>query len=70
MNIPFIDALSQMPMHAKSLKEILPEKGKMGEHKTIALGEECRAIVLHKLPTKLKKPGSFSMPCLIRNVSI
>ena len=37
MNIPFIDALSQMLMHVMFLKEILPKKRKIDEHETIAL---------------------------------
>jgi len=37
VNVPFIDALSQMPLHAKFLKQILSKKGKIDEHKTIAL---------------------------------
>jgi len=42
----------------------------MDEHETFALGEECAVIVLNKLPTRLKDAGSFSIPCLIRNVRI
>jgi len=32
---------------------------------TITLSEECSAIVLKKLPPKLKDPGSFTIPCTI-----
>ena len=70
VNIPFIDILSQMPMYVKFLKEILSKKRTIDEHKTIAIDEECNVVVLNKLSTKLKDPGSFSIPCLIGNVSI
>jgi len=40
INIPFIDALSQMPSYAKFLKEILSNKRRLEEHETIALTEE------------------------------
>ena len=70
VNIPFLDALSQMPLYAKFLKEILSKKRKIDEHETVALGEECSAVVLNQLPAKLKEPGSFSIPCMIGNVSI
>ena len=33
VNVPFIDALSQMPLHAKFLKEILTKKRKVDVHK-------------------------------------
>ena len=43
VNVPFLDALSQMPLYAKFLKEILSKKRKVDEHETVALGEECSA---------------------------
>jgi len=70
VNVPFIDALSHMPMYAQFLKEILSKKGKVNEHETIALGEECSVVVLNKLPTKLKDSGSFFIPCMIGRASI
>ena len=36
----------------------------------MALGEECSAVDLNQLPAKLKDPGSFSIPCTIRNCII
>jgi len=70
VNVPFLDALSQMPLYAKFLKEILFKKRKIDEHETMALGEEYSVVVLNQLPAKLKDPGSFSIPCTIGNVSI
>ncbi|KAJ9168544.1 hypothetical protein P3X46_020050, partial [Hevea brasiliensis] len=65
INVPFVDALSQMPSYAKFLKEILSNKRKLEDDETIALTEECSAILQRKLPPKLKDPGSFSIPCHI-----
>ena len=70
VNISFIDDLSQMPMHAKFLKEILSKKRKIDKHETIALSEECSVMVPKKDPAKLKDPGSFFILCLIEDVSI
>jgi len=70
VNIAIIDTLSQMPMYAKFLKEILSEKRKINEHDTVALGEGCSVVALNKLIAKLKDPGNFFIPCLIRNISI
>ena len=36
---------------------------------TVALTEECSAILQQKLPPKLKDPGSFTIPCTIGNLS-
>jgi len=47
INVPFLDALSQMSLYAKFLKEILSKKRKIDEHEIVALGEECSAVVLN-----------------------
>ena len=65
INIPFADALAQMPSYAKFMKEILSKKRKLEEFETVALTEECSAILQKKLPPKLKDPGSFCIPCTI-----
>ncbi|XP_022854295.1 uncharacterized protein LOC111375662 [Olea europaea var. sylvestris] len=65
INILFADAIAQMPSYAKFLKEILSNKRKLEEHETICLNEECSAILLKKLPLKIKCPGSFTIPCTI-----
>ncbi|KAJ9169088.1 hypothetical protein P3X46_020556 [Hevea brasiliensis] len=54
-----------MPSYAKFLKEILSNKRKLEDDETVALTEECSAILQRKLPPKLKDPGSFSIPCHI-----
>ncbi|KAI3472480.1 hypothetical protein Pfo_031183 [Paulownia fortunei] len=67
INIPFADALEQMPSYVKFMKEILSNKQKLEEYKIVALTEECSAILQKKLPPKLKDPGSFMIPCSIGN---
>jgi len=70
INIPFTEALTQMPSYAKFFKEILSNKRKLEEHEMVALTEECSAAIQNKLPAKLKDPDSFSNPCLIGNKPI
>ncbi|XP_057996489.1 uncharacterized protein LOC110663532 [Hevea brasiliensis] len=70
INIPFTEALSQMPSYAKFLKDILSKKRRLEDYETVALTEECSAILQNKLPPKLKDPGSFSIPCFIGNMNI
>ncbi|XP_062089283.1 uncharacterized protein LOC133795844 [Humulus lupulus] len=65
INIPFAKALEQMPSYVKFMKEILSNKRKMGDYETVALTEECSAILQRKLPQKLRDPGSFTIPCTI-----
>ena len=65
INIPFAEALEQMPSYMKFMKEILSKKRKLEDYETVALTEECSAILQKKLPPKLKDPGSFTIPCTI-----
>ncbi|XP_010246155.1 PREDICTED: uncharacterized protein LOC104589504 [Nelumbo nucifera] len=60
----------QMPHFAKFLNEILANKRKLGDVATVALNEECSAILLNKLPQKLKDPVSFTIPCTIGSLKI
>ncbi|GKV45791.1 hypothetical protein SLEP1_g52835 [Rubroshorea leprosula] len=69
INIPLIDAISQMPSYAKFLKKILANKRKLKEFEMVKLNKECSAIFQNKLSPKLKNLGSFSRPCIIGNVN-
>ena len=67
INIPFADALEQMPSYVKFMKDILSQKRRLADFETINLTEECSAILQRKLLQKLKDPGSFTIPCTIGN---
>ena len=67
INIPFADALEQMPGYVKLIKDILSRKRRLSDFETVNLIEECSAILKRKLPQKLKDPGSFTIPCKIGN---
>ncbi|KAH9651058.1 Endonuclease [Citrus sinensis] len=62
INIPFVEALEQMPNYVKFLKDILARKRRLGEFETIALTQESSHMLQSKIPTKLKDPGSFTIP--------
>ncbi|CAH9104637.1 unnamed protein product, partial [Cuscuta europaea] len=68
INIPFAEAISQIPTYAKFLKEILTNKRRLADYATVALTEECSAVLQNKLPPKLKDPGSFTVPCSMGNI--
>ena len=67
INIPFAEALEQMSGYVKFMKDVLSKKRKLGDYETVALSEECSAILQKKLPPKLKDPGGFTIPCAIGN---
>ena len=50
INIPFVEALEQMPSYVKFMKEILSKKRRLEDFETVALTEECSAILQRKLP--------------------
>ena len=69
LNIPFLDAIREMPSYAKHLKDLLSKKRKWEKYETIHLPENCSAILLNKLPPKQGDPGSFTIPCQIGSLT-
>ncbi|KAL7600739.1 hypothetical protein Lser_V15G23756 [Lactuca serriola] len=69
INIPFIEAVVQMPKYAKFLKELLTNRRKMEEVKEVVLNENCSAAMLNKLPKKKGDPGSLTLPCQFGNLA-
>ncbi|XP_025679160.1 uncharacterized protein [Arachis hypogaea] len=70
INIPFVEALEQMPLYAKFLKELMSRKRSWKEKEIVVLTQECSAIIQKNLPQKLKDPGSFQIPCSIGDITI
>ncbi|XP_021742943.1 uncharacterized protein LOC110709041 [Chenopodium quinoa] len=58
INIPFLDAISEIPSYAKFLKDMLSNKRKLEDNTTVALNAECSAILQNTLPKKLGDPGA------------
>ncbi|XP_039131793.1 uncharacterized protein LOC120268456 [Dioscorea cayenensis subsp. rotundata] len=65
INIPLVEALSQMPKYAKFLKDLLTNKRKLEDLETVTLSGNCSAVIQKMLPKKLTDPGSFIIPCVI-----
>ncbi|GJU35653.1 hypothetical protein Tco_1184007 [Tanacetum coccineum] len=65
-NISFADALLLMPRFAPTIKSLLINKEKLLELAKIPLNENYSAMLLKKLPEKLRDPGKFLIPCNIR----
>ncbi|XP_050914685.1 uncharacterized protein LOC127129574 [Lathyrus oleraceus] len=63
VEIPFTEAITQIPSYAKFLKDILTNKCRLDDPKPL----ECNSIAENKLAKKEKDPGSFSVPCILGN---
>ena len=62
INIPFLEAITDMPSYAKFLKDLLSNKGKLLENAIVALTEECSAIIQNKLPPKPVSYTHLTLP--------
>nr|KYP48031.1 hypothetical protein KK1_030322 [Cajanus cajan] len=71
INIPFTEAMEQMPTYARFMKELLTKKRRILEEETVELEAGCNAIIIQKsLPQKSRDPGSFTLPVSIGNLSV
>ncbi|KAK4724270.1 hypothetical protein R3W88_027049 [Solanum pinnatisectum] len=61
INLLLVDVLQGIPRYGKYVKEIVVNKMRLTEYKTVALTKECSSRIQNKLPTKLKDPGSFTV---------
>ncbi|XP_015940616.1 uncharacterized protein LOC107466147 [Arachis duranensis] len=69
INIPFIEALEQMPLYAKFMKELLTKKRSLKEIQTVVMTRESSAIIQRYFPRKKKDPGSFHISYTIGNMT-
>ena len=65
INIPFSEALTQMPLYAKFMKEILSKKRKIVEEGIVSLTTTCNAVIQNSIPEKMQDLGNFTIPCEI-----
>ena len=70
ITMPFGEALQQMPLYSKFMKDILTKKGKYIDNENIVVGGNYNAIIQRKLPKKFKDPGSVTIPCTIGKEAI
>ena len=70
INIPFLDAIKQVPAYAKFLKDLCSVKRKTNVPKRAFLTEQVSSILQQKVPVKYKDPGCPTIPCVIGNHEI
>nr|GEW12284.1 putative reverse transcriptase domain-containing protein [Tanacetum cinerariifolium] len=63
LNITLAEALVLMPKYQKLLKALMSNKKKLQELANTPLNENCSAVILKKLPEKLRDPRKFFIPC-------
>ncbi|XP_019414923.1 PREDICTED: uncharacterized protein LOC109326625 [Lupinus angustifolius] len=69
INIHFMEAMEQMLIYAKFMKDLLTKKRKFSEE-TVTLEVGCSAIIQKYLPEKTKDPGSFTISVTIGELSV
>ena len=70
ITIPFGEALQQMPLYSKFLKDMLTRKHKYIHRENIVVKGNCSAVIQKILPPKHKDPGSVIIPCSISEVAV
>ena len=65
INIPFLDAIQQVPSYAKFLKDLIIVKTKTNVPKKAFLTEQVSLILQCKLPLKYKDLGCPTVTCMI-----
>ena len=66
-NIPFAEALAQMPNYTKFLKDILSKKRRFDEEGVVSLTTTYSAVIKKNLALKMQDPNSFTIPSTIGN---
>ena len=67
VNILLLDAIKQIPLYTKYLKEVCTNKGRPNIDEKIKVVENVSTIIQRKLPQKCKDPSLFIIHCVIGN---
>jgi hypothetical protein len=65
INFPFLDAIQQVPLYVKFLKDLVTIKRKTNVPKKAYLIEQVSSILQCKLPIKYKDHGCPTIACMI-----
>ncbi|XP_006596709.1 uncharacterized protein LOC114383878 [Glycine soja] len=68
--MPFEEALQQMSLYSKFLKDMLTRKNKYIHQENIVVEGNCSVVIQRILPPKHKDPGSVTIPCSIDEVTL
>ncbi|XP_016459600.2 uncharacterized protein LOC107783141 [Nicotiana tabacum] len=65
LNIPLMDALREMPVYAKMMKDLMSRKYDFQDLSTVTLTQTCSAVVTRSMAQKMSHPGSITISCTI-----
>nr|GEX31925.1 reverse transcriptase domain-containing protein [Tanacetum cinerariifolium] len=65
----FMQSFFGMPNYGKFLKELISKKHKIEQISVAFLSDESSTMIQNKVPSKLKDPGSFLIPCNFKTFS-
>ncbi|GJU83094.1 hypothetical protein Tco_1285459 [Tanacetum coccineum] len=68
LEIGLKDALVEMPKFNKWLSGLLRNKEKLEEIAITTVNAECSAIIMNKVPEKLRDLGKFLIPCALQEL--
>src|SRR4051812_17088077 len=69
INLPFFEALENMPLYKKFMKEVISKKRPVGVDPEVVTEKCDRVSPERRIPTKKKDPGAVAIPCTINDRS-
>ena len=70
INMPVVGIIASMPNYGKFIKDLVANKTKLEGVSLGVLSEECSEILQSHVPPKRGDPGSFTIPCFIRDAIV
>src|SRR3954463_984888 len=67
INLHFFEALENMPLYKKFMKEVISKKKQVGDETKIVTEKCGRVSPARKIPIKKKDPGVVAIPCTIND---
>ncbi|XP_058780858.1 uncharacterized protein LOC131654950 [Vicia villosa] len=69
IKLPFFEALEQMPLYRKFMKDVIAKKKPTGDEQK-GVTEKCgRISPERRIPIKKKDPGAVAIPCTINDIN-
>ncbi|CAM8959527.1 unnamed protein product [Rhodiola kirilowii] len=70
INIPLLEAIKQIPLYAKFLKELCTNRRRSTRYDQELMSRNVSAVIQRKVPPKCGDPGTYTILCTIGNIRI
>jgi len=70
INLLFLDAIQQVPIYAKFLKDMCTKKRKTNVPKKVFLSTNISELLSNQIPIKYKDPACLTISCTIGQAEI